>query len=372
MMEEIHMSNASDFIIENGVLKKYKGPGGTVEVPKGVTVIGDQVFCRNETVTSVVLPNSVELLGNDSFAECKNLECVVFPEKTPRCCMRPFIGCDKLCDADGFFIDRGTLYNYCGTGGHVVIPAGVTCIGHSAFYGNKNVTSLVIPDSVTVLDDAVFYGCSNLSAVVLPDSVYSIGAFAFYLCKSLTEITFGSGLTTMGKEVFGWCEGLKKITMPTCVGSVVSREVGGGNLRIHIPDLSALPPRLRICAALCYAEDGGMSTDPRYESHMKYLKANAGKLVEVAIQNSALLSLLCREGWIKAKDVDAYTEAVQKTGDAEKIAMLLDYRNNKLTDKQKERAVKQKEKQEDTVFDRAVARMNQEGIAVTLQTKMVL
>ena len=38
------MSNASDFIIENGVLKKYVGPGGDVTVPEGVTAIKDDAF----------------------------------------------------------------------------------------------------------------------------------------------------------------------------------------------------------------------------------------------------------------------------------------------------------------------------------------
>ena len=30
------MSNASDFVIENGVLKRYAGKGGDVVVPDGV------------------------------------------------------------------------------------------------------------------------------------------------------------------------------------------------------------------------------------------------------------------------------------------------------------------------------------------------
>ena len=33
MMEETDMSNASDFIIENGVLKEYKGRGKNVVIP---------------------------------------------------------------------------------------------------------------------------------------------------------------------------------------------------------------------------------------------------------------------------------------------------------------------------------------------------
>ena len=36
--EEKDMSNASDFIIENGVLKKYVGPGGDVVIPEGRAV----------------------------------------------------------------------------------------------------------------------------------------------------------------------------------------------------------------------------------------------------------------------------------------------------------------------------------------------
>ena len=38
------MSNASDFIIENGVLKKYVGPGGDVVIPEGVSSVGKKAF----------------------------------------------------------------------------------------------------------------------------------------------------------------------------------------------------------------------------------------------------------------------------------------------------------------------------------------
>ena len=31
------MENMQDFVIENGVLEKYKGPGGDVTIPEGVT-----------------------------------------------------------------------------------------------------------------------------------------------------------------------------------------------------------------------------------------------------------------------------------------------------------------------------------------------
>lgn len=38
------MSNVKDFVIENGVLKKYLGNGGDVVIPDGVYEIGRSAF----------------------------------------------------------------------------------------------------------------------------------------------------------------------------------------------------------------------------------------------------------------------------------------------------------------------------------------
>ncbi len=61
------MSNPNDFVIENGVLKKYKGPGGDVVVPDGVTKIGDSAFRLSSEVTSITFPDSVTSIGSDPF-----------------------------------------------------------------------------------------------------------------------------------------------------------------------------------------------------------------------------------------------------------------------------------------------------------------
>jgi hypothetical protein len=42
------MRNASDFIIENGVLTKHIGPGGDVIILEGVTEIGFKAFAGSK------------------------------------------------------------------------------------------------------------------------------------------------------------------------------------------------------------------------------------------------------------------------------------------------------------------------------------
>ena len=70
----------SDFVIENGVLKKYNGPGGDVTVPEGVTKIRDFAFRGCTGLTSVSLPDSVTEIGDSAFWGCTGLGSVSLPE----------------------------------------------------------------------------------------------------------------------------------------------------------------------------------------------------------------------------------------------------------------------------------------------------
>ena len=60
------MSNAGDFIIDNGVLKKYVGPGGDVVIPEGVSQIGTKAFFRCVSVTTVVIPEGVTEIDSEA------------------------------------------------------------------------------------------------------------------------------------------------------------------------------------------------------------------------------------------------------------------------------------------------------------------
>ena len=88
------MSNANDFVIENGVLKKYNGKDKNVVIPEGVREIGESAFSivealpdgrkmsfENDTLLSAIMPNSVEHIANGAFEECENLQSVTFSSK---------------------------------------------------------------------------------------------------------------------------------------------------------------------------------------------------------------------------------------------------------------------------------------------------
>ncbi len=67
------MENKQDFVIENGVLKKYTGPGGDVTIPAGVTEIGFSAFKDCTNLTSVTIPESVTEIGYNVFTNCRRL-----------------------------------------------------------------------------------------------------------------------------------------------------------------------------------------------------------------------------------------------------------------------------------------------------------
>ncbi|MDE7292862.1 MAG: leucine-rich repeat protein, partial [Oscillospiraceae bacterium] len=70
---------------------------------------------------------------------------------------------------DDFVIKKGTLIEYKGKSGNVVVPDSVTGIGSWAFECCTSLTSITIPDSVTRIGDMAFKGCKSLTGVTLPD-----------------------------------------------------------------------------------------------------------------------------------------------------------------------------------------------------------
>ena len=97
----------SDFVIENGVLTKYNGPGGDVVIPDGVTKIGRYgipfiigfgtsyygAFQDRTDVTSVTIPDSVTEIDVDAFRSCTGLTSVTIGHSVTSIGYNAFAGC---------------------------------------------------------------------------------------------------------------------------------------------------------------------------------------------------------------------------------------------------------------------------------------
>ena len=61
-----------DFVVETGILKKYRGAATDVVVPDTVNEIG--VVFANTAITSIQLPSHINRLSADAFKNCRQLK----------------------------------------------------------------------------------------------------------------------------------------------------------------------------------------------------------------------------------------------------------------------------------------------------------
>ena len=209
------MSNINDFVIENGVLRKYTGKDADVVIPDSVTSIGERAFAYCHGLESITIPNSVTSIDISAFWRCSNLQSITIPDSVTS------IG-------EWAFADCGGLES-------VTIPDSVTSIGYSAFESCSNLQSITIPDLVTSIGNSTFSGCSNLQSITIPDSVTSIGNRAFWGCSNLQSVTIPDSVTNIGISAFHDCESMKDdsgfVVVKNTLFGCFSKEKN-----IHIPD----------------------------------------------------------------------------------------------------------------------------------------
>ena len=186
------MSNASDFIIENGVLKKYVGPGGDVVIPEGVTEIGVGAFNMCRRLNSVVIPETVKTIGLQAFRDCVGLKRITVPNSVTKIgewafTIAPYLEVIHYNAVSATFVGNDR-YPFEHTGSRITINIGSDVTEIPAYmFANATLESVIFAeDSVcTKIGDGAFLGCYGLTTFTPPCGIVEIGAGAFDGCESV-------------------------------------------------------------------------------------------------------------------------------------------------------------------------------------------
>ena len=217
------MSNASDFVIENGGLKEYRGPGGDIVIPEEVTeFVGAPAFCDFWEPFSLTLSGNMTadfgVLLSQGIVELNipagtRFECSSCgPNRTSFYAMLKSINVapeNPYCASEnGILYSKDMTVLFACPAAHegaVVIPDTVKEIGPRAFDSCKKLKEIVIPASVERIGERAFVDCSALKKVTIQSENTAINAEAFLRCSKLT--TAGQIGTTKGNSYeFPWSE----------------------------------------------------------------------------------------------------------------------------------------------------------------------
>ena len=247
-----------------------------MEIPQGVTGIGENAFRGCSSIVRVTIPDSVVNIEAGAFADCSRLAEIAVDEnnqyyksvdgllltKDGRTLVAVPAGKEDVTIPKGVVVIGEKSLLKCKRISKFDIPNGVTEIGIMAFSGCSSLMSISYPPSMAKIGHGAFYGCDNLADIYItdipswcglssiaehggrpleggrklylngvlvdelkiPDGVTRINSYVFYGCSSLTRVSIPRGVEFVGGGAFAYCKNLKWI------------EVAGGNLRYKSND----------------------------------------------------------------------------------------------------------------------------------------
>ncbi len=177
-------SPEEDFIISGGdYITGYRGDGGDVIIPDGITGIGDSAFMQNDNITNLVIPDGCTKIGMSAFSYCSELKTVTFEGDMEEIGMMSFLGCPNL-EIVTFKGDITALDEYDLNSG----------LSSNAFMGCRNLKTVEFAENsrVDIIKRAAFMDCEKLTDVKLPNNVGTICEFVFTNCPNLTRLEIPS------------------------------------------------------------------------------------------------------------------------------------------------------------------------------------
>lgn len=173
----------------------------SVELPEGLTHVGDCAFKKCENLTTITLPNGLTHIGAYAFSGCINLNDITLPDSMEEIKEYAFSDCRKLSNInlpigltsidDGVFCDCEKL-------SQIILPSNLTYIGERAFEGCRSLSAVDLPEGLICIRDYAFDE-TIIDTIILPDSLSEIYTYAFVGCEKLSNIYVSAYM----KDYFG-------------------------------------------------------------------------------------------------------------------------------------------------------------------------
>jgi len=214
-----------------------------VELPEGITSIGQYAFYNCSSLTSLKLPESLTSIAQYAFYNCSSLEKLTLPKKITSLVGWTFHNCSGLTSIE--------------------LPEGITSIGEFAFYNCSSLKELRIPDSVTTIAYNVFDGCDSLEYLYIGSGLQKFGS------------NIGSGGNTSeicfvpGEQFKGFVVSEENEYFVSVDGSLYNKTM---TYLLRVP--CAMEGSFKIPETVVYVVDGAFK--------------NCGSITEIVIQGNAL------------------------------------------------------------------------------------
>ncbi|MBQ3531615.1 MAG: leucine-rich repeat domain-containing protein [Oscillospiraceae bacterium] len=202
-----------------------------LNLPSGLTSVGDLAFYECKNLTAVTIPSSVTNIGRYSFTYCSGMKILSLGNGVKTIEEAAFSDCYALTSLslpNGLQTIGQEAFYRCESITTVTIPASVTKIGMLAFGYCKNLVSATVNANVSEIPEFMFYKCQKLSSIKIPDSVENIGDNSFRGCDNLGSVYYNGENMSVGKihdalddEVAGF-EGTGSVSEGEISGSVSS------------------------------------------------------------------------------------------------------------------------------------------------------
>ncbi|GAX03132.1 hypothetical protein IWT140_00731 [Secundilactobacillus pentosiphilus] len=191
---------------------------GTVTIPASVTLIGDNVFSKNEINTLVLSGNQLQKIGNDAFSVNQISGEIDIPASVINIGINAFTqnGINKLNFSGNSLQTIGTdAFSLNQISGEVNIPSSVTSIGDRAFTQN-GINTLKLNNGLINIGTDAFAHNQIGGEVDIPDSVTEIGVRAF-ANNGINTLKIGSGITNINTGVFSYNQIGGEVDIPNTV-----------------------------------------------------------------------------------------------------------------------------------------------------------